>query len=438
MIPLARTASAQVTPVTFTGTNPWIAHADTDYKHFGLFYPDTSWLAGGNTNDDHFGPIDMTTFCGGGECPDGTYFFAYVSCGPSNICPTMDDHDLRDSAWTDIYQLVFLNHELTGSTISTSNTRIISLNPLDGETIVTSNATTSVDFRLTVYISPDDVGDFFTIKINFRNIDQNTILNGECTNDLDLSLGLCSEFTKTFFSGNATTTGFTGIASSTVLRRGNYRVTASLDTSTSAGGINLGFFGFLGAKSLSLSHQFIVGSSTWIGSQSQNLFSDLDNFFGTLPATTTQANAATCSPLSSSFGVRECIAFLFIPDARQLNSTMQSFRDGFLVRAPWGYVTRFFDILSSSATSSLPMIEYQFDPNGPLAGKTWTIDIGDMVAGASTALNGVTEPINHRTLRDVLEPLVYLIVAMAVIFGIITDLLGSHNSSVHEDRNKRR
>lgn len=326
-------------------------------------------------------------------------------------------------------------YDSDGGSVPITTTRIIDFNPQNDEVIdIGGMATGTVDFDIHAYINPEDLGDYLTIKIIFRNIDQNTLASGEC-GPLDFSL-LCSTYTFDIFRGNATTSGDFYYASSTVLRAGNYRVEASLDTATTFLGLNLGFFTFLGSVSDVQNHQFIVGTSTFIGNLSQTIFEQTDSFFGSLPATTTAALAAQCNPLGGNFGIRECLAFLLVPDANQLKNTFEQFRNGVLVKAPWGYVTRFITIISASTTQSLPTISYNFGSVGPLAGVEWDIDPGDMIAGAGTLLDSVEDG-NGNNIRDVLEPLVKLIVGMAVVFGIVTDLTGSHGHSVVQRDSKR-
>jgi len=321
----------------------------------------------------------------------------------------------------------------SGPAINTT-TRIIDFDPQDGEVInIGGAATGTVPFNLHAYINEDDIGNFLSIKVIFRNVDQNSLANGTC-GPLDFGL-MCSRYSFDLFRGIATTSGDFLFSSTTIMAKGNYRVEASLDTATTFLGVNLGFFTSLGAISDVKNHQFIVGSSTFIGNLSQTIFSQTDSFFASLPATTTSALAAQCNPLAGNFGIRECMAFLFIPDANALKNTFEQFRDGVLVKAPWGYLTRFVVIISATTTTALPDISYNFGPKGPLANVVWNISPSDMLAGGASLLASTTDH-NGNTIRDVLEPLVKLIVGLALVFGIVTDLTGSHGNSFRNDRNK--
>ncbi len=312
------------------------------------------------------------------------------------------------------------------------STHIISFTPSNNELITHVATTTPVTFSLHAYINEDDIGNFLTIKIIYRNIDQNTLLNAPCNVNTQIA---CSIYSFDIFRGLATTSGDFYVSTTTGLADGNYRVEASLDTATQLLGLNLGLFP--GTISDVKNHQFIVGSSTFIGNLSQTVFTETDSFFGTLQATSSSALAQNCSPLSSSFGVRECLAFLLIPDGQQINDLLVNFRDGVLIRAPWGYVTRFIVIISGTATSSLPTFTVNLGvPGSPLASSTLSFDPGDMLVGGAALLDSIQDPYSGNTMRDIFYPMIQLGVALGVILTIVMDLMGTPHAK-HKDRNQK-
>lgn len=342
------------------------------------------------------------------------------------------------SSWTNSPTVGYIKfHYVSGSPVVDTpgvdtTTHIVDFNPQNGEVVSIGGAATgTVPFDIHAYINEDDIGNFLSIKIVLRNIDQNTLASGTC-GPLDFGL-ICSSYSFDVFRGVATTSGDFYYSSSAVLAKGNYRVEAILDTATTFLGVNLGAFSFLGAISDYRNHQFIVGSSTFIGNLSQNIFQETDSFFGSLPATSTAALAAQCNPISSNFGIRECLAFLFIPDAQALKNTFEQFRDGILVKVPIGYLTRFFTIMSSSTPVTLPTISFTFG-TGPLDGDQWNISPGDMLAEGAALLSSTTDR-DGNNIRDVTEPIVKLVVGLALIFGIVHDLTGSHGASVRSKEN---
>ncbi len=312
--------------------------------------------------------------------------------------------------------------DTAGFTPINTSTHIVSFTPPDGFVATTTEATTTVDFNIHIYISPNDIGNFLTVKIQYKNIDQNTILNAPCTS-IDIA-GTCSPYTFDIFKDTATSSGDFYYASTTVLKRGNYRVEASLSTATQLFGLNLGFFTFLGAQNETQDHQFIVGSSTFIGNISQNLYKDLNSFFNTLPATTTEAMAASCNPIGGSFDVRSCFAFLLIPDAGQLSDAMTNLRKGVFQKMPFGYVTRVVDLLATTSTSSLPILSYTFQSDSPLAGDAITFDVSGYMTQAAVISSQMTSNTDHKTVWQIFETPVKLFIYLVLIFAMMRDVTG--------------
>ncbi len=331
-----------------------------------------------------------------------TYYFIAFSCNGSTAQYGTDGIDPTG---------VIDTSTITTPLVDTS-THIINLSPLN-DTIATSTGTgtTTIEISLHAYINPDDMGAIKGVHIFFENIDQNIVFS-----KLLSIIGVGNS--ATIFSGNATSSGDFYFSKSFGLPDGNYRVHATLDRSYFGVPTGIAFFD-------QKSTQFIVGTSTWLGNIRQKSFAEADQFFGTLQATTSSAMALTCNPLSSTFGIRECLSFLLVPDSSSLDDTMTSFKDGFLVRAPWGYLTRVYNIMTASTTEALPAVSFTFGA-GPLDGNTWNIDTGSMIASAGTLLDE-TKDRDGNNIRDVTESMIKMLVGIAVVFTIVMDLTGSHS-----------
>lgn len=368
-----------------------------------LYFPTSAGYASGYWNDTTV-LVNSTT-----------YYILVFSCNGSTPVLTGDNSG-------------GMGFEITGeintgdTSLSNTNTRIVSFTPVDGFVATTSNATTTVDFNLHAYVNENDIGNFLTVKINYRNIDQNSLLNAPCTS-LDIA-GTCSSYTFTLFSGTATTSGDFYFASTSVLARGNYRVEASIDTATQLLGLNLGFFTFLGAQSQVQNHQFIVGSSTFIGNISQNLFTEVDSFFGSLPATSTEALAGTCNPLGGVFDIRQCMAFLFIPDANHLKTSMENLRIGVFQKMPFGYLTRVIDLLATSSTTTLPVLSYTFQSDSPLSGDTLSFDTGAYMQQASALSAQMVSNTDGQTVWEIFALPVKLFIYLVLVFAMMKDITG--------------
>jgi hypothetical protein len=296
------------------------------------------------------------------------------------------------------------------NTFVNTATRIIAFTPSDGATLPSA---TPVNFQLDYYLNPADVGSVNSVRVTFTNIDQNAILSS------------FSNYTIEFVDTVATTSGAFTFASSTSLPNGNYRINATLERSW--------IFGYLRNPFSSIntdqSHQFVVGSSTFIGNISSNSFSAIQSIYNTFSSTSTASLSQSCNVLSG-FDTNRCLAYLFVPSSEQMNTTLTTLRSTVLQKAPWGYFNRMYVLWSTTATGTLPVISVSI-PFGNGEYGTATADMGDMIVGGVANINSIHSPKNNKTARDVLEPIVALLMAIAVIYTIVTDLTGSHKHNKH-------
>lgn len=296
-----------------------------------------------------------------------------------------------------------------------TDTHICDFIPHDG---TTTPSGVSVDFGLRAYINPADLGSILGVRIFLHNIDQNVLLlDAFSPNDLIL------------FDDNATSSGEFLFGTSTILADGNYRIKACLERTYFDGAIRNPFANLIEGAQDCQSHQFIVGSSTFIGNLSQNIFAENNEFFAGLSATSSAAMAHTCSPFGGDFDIRTCLLYLFIPDGNALNEVMENARIGIFSRMPWGYFTRVITILQNPTIGELPTFTVNI-PTG--AGSdtaelhSFEFDMADTVAGAGTLLDSIRDPIHNVSVRDVFYPFVQLTVALGVLLTILSDVAGSH------------
>lgn len=222
--------------------------------------------------------------------------------------------------------------------VTNTETRIIDFDPQD-----LSTTTSPVTFNLHGWVNEIDFNDS-NIEITFtlHNIDQNVLLAGFLSpNDIYL----LDKFV-------ATTSGDFYFSSTTPLADGNYRLNAKVQTQTDR------LWGWITDTDTidSISHQFIVGDETFIGSISQNSFTAMNEYYANSNATTTSALMDSCNPIYG-FSIGECMAYLFIPDGELLSSSLNDFREKVVTHFPLGYVTDFVRIMSTTTISSMPVLE---------------------------------------------------------------------------------
>jgi hypothetical protein len=245
-----------------------------------------------------------------------------------------------------------------------TETRIISMLPANGTTTASGQP---VYFELNGYINPDDWGKIFKIKIDFRNLDLNTIT-------ASLTFGQFSIDQNIFYSNLASSSGYFTISSTTNLVDGNYRVEARL---WNAVDFPFGLSMMLTEK-VFVQHQFIVGQATFLGNLATNMYNEMNEIFASSTATTTAASSADCNPAGWILGETKlvrCLAFLFVPDSKRVSDSMVSLYNGILRKWPLGYVTDFWAIMGTTSTTSLELFNAVIPPGIPGAGSQLTLDL---------------------------------------------------------------
>lgn len=273
-----------------------------------------------------------------------------------------------------------------GVLIVDTRTRIIDFNPAEGAILTGPE----IDFDLDVYINENDVSNNSRILIELFNIDQNQFLFSLD----DKSIVLVNEM--------ATTSGYYTYATSTNLSDGNYRVRASLTRA---------YFGILKNPFSDINdtqnHQFVVGTSTFIGNIQQNLFTDIGTIIGNTSATSTSALAGSCNPLSGQFGIINCLTFLMVPDSGQLQESFISFKENIGTHFPLGYITDFMVIMSSTTTRPLVVIDATIPSVLPGGGANVHLDLTnglDYILNATTSIYSNESASSTQTLYEITSP----------------------------------
>jgi len=236
----------------------------------------------------------------------------------------------------------------SGSPIPFSpETRIVSFTPEDSQ-IPISNPVT---FTYHAYVNPDDLGDIIGVEFSLHNIDQNVLAFPEFSPSDIIFMDQVQ----------ATTSGDFYFSTTTTLAEGNYMLEAKIARSY------LSFFGnpFSPINDTQY-HQFVVGSSTFLGSLRQDQIRKLNEIFASTTGTSTAASAQTCNPFSGSvstlfynttFNPISCISFLLIPDPVYLSQTFTSFRNTISTHFPLGFVSDFLNIMGTTTVGTLTVFK---------------------------------------------------------------------------------
>jgi len=221
-------------------------------------------------------------------------------------------------------------------------------------------------------------------------------------------------------------------ATSSILETGRYTYVAEIRYPSVLSNV-LGWWGldYLVDNGLVARKQssFVVVEPTALDDFISNMASSTEAIFGS-PGDFS-ASLDSCNPLSG-FDVRECLTGLLLPNDLQLENLITVLRANILTKAPQGYITRVVDILGAEATSSLPVINYEFGPESPLAGDNLTFDFNDTLASASVILNDtlVSNQDEPKSAMEIFMPfwnvVVYLVLLMMITHDL-TNVFGHHH-----------
>lgn len=298
---------------------------------------------------------------------------------------------------------------MTGSgpqgVVSDQRTRIISVLPVDKSTVA---STTDTLVGITGFINPDDWVEGMVVSLHLTSWN----CNGQatdvaaafttCVRDLEIHPGAGAFATTTTF--NLSPWDF-----------GTWNMTGRIGTSQYC---LLGYC--LSNKTLtSTSTSFIIGEL----SQTERVVASSTSF---LKEVLQDEDVASCNPLSGHFDILRCLALLFVPDKDSITLVLSALHDNLLTLAPWGYLTRFAEIMTNNATSTLPTFTATF-LTGANATTSLTFDMNDMLAGGSNLLDSIKDPNTGQNAKDIVLPIVQLIVFSGVVFYIVRDITHIHH-----------
>jgi len=324
-------------------------------------------------------------FTGGGLwCPYSFNFFENIN-GGNNI--------LVKGASVSIPYYV-IDTDYTSAPPDTS-TRFIDVTPVDGDTV---SSTTPVTVGSHLYINDSDYNSDQYLSITFQN-DTVSNIGGSALDAWNSAWGTGS--TGGFAEIRIPlSTGDNDVSTTTTNFVRDGRVTATYAIKSPTFWSSLWVVGglFSGNTVISTTTQFIVGEKTQFDEAIDAGDNGLAN--GILFGTTTDIigssfNADVCTV--SNFNLIGCLKGIIVPSPQAFRTMFTEAKDGFLSYFPFGYVTRFYAIVSGTATSTLPTLSLTI-PNGfPSSGSTINLSPwgklmgeGSYLATATSTQTGVT------------------------------------------------
>lgn len=297
-----------------------------------------------------------------------TYVAGYAGEGGTLNPSLVDDGTLTGIA--DIYFVIDTSNTPTPPVTDTT-TRIDAVSPYDGETVSTSTPTT---FAMDGYLNEDDYREGSRVRLKLdRNTDSQAV-------------GALVAWDAAF--GNYTTfpisaDGTIAISTTTVEqilgvdRVGLWHMYWEIQSPT----VNIFGFTFLQQTLVSTSTTYIYGETTGVDAvqiQQQTILEGLTDAM-TDPLSACQFDFTTILDFSASDNLFTCVttmvSAMVVPNQDQAQQLITGARTSFLEKAPWGYATRIYDIVSfSTATTTLPSIAVTLPAGLPGADEGRIID----------------------------------------------------------------
>lgn len=251
-----------------------------------------------------------------------------------------------------------------------TTTRIDVVEPADDEVVATSTPTT---FGMEGYLNSDDyrAGARARLKLD-RNTDSQAV-----------GALIAWEAATGNYTDFPITDGVIDISTTTVEqllgvdREGLWRMRWEIQTPR----FNIFGFSLFYDTLVSTSTTYIYGDPTGIDVIQQQQEEILEGLFDTMsdPLANCQFDLSTILDFSASDNIFSCVttmvSAMVIPNQQQAQQLIEGARSSFLEKAPWGYATRVYDIVSySTATSTLPSIAFTLPDGLPGAEREQVID----------------------------------------------------------------
>jgi hypothetical protein len=123
--------------------------------------------------------------------------------------------------------------------------------------------------------------------------------------------------------------------------------------------------------------------------------------------------------------VSTCFAYLLFPNPTEIANNTETLKNKVLTKFPIGYITRLYTILSSTGTTTIPVLSYTWaNDGGPFSGKTLSFDVDSIMVQAKGLTNEMTSNTDHKTVWDIFMPFVNLFLALFLIYSMVGDIMG--------------
>jgi len=301
---------------------------------------------------------------------------------------------------------------------STTSTRIISVRPYHKEFIASTTPefqSGSVDLEFEVYVSDGDYNEDVKLRVllgMMKVVDAPGLSVSPTVEVHALDLDIPAS-------------GFSTLVGSIVLgdTEGRYRLDASIKDSETW---LTNFFEYLRLDyfATSLAQGFVSTSTTftWGG------LNDFDEDQDSVEAILSAFDLEKCKiNLTNGFDLAGCFTSMMTPNSEYFKTWFTRTFNLISIQFPFGYVTRFIQILTDETSAPLPPLSYTFPSNFGvplLASKQFSFDWSDIVADAEVIIATESLSDNPQTVWGIMETPIRVFFSLLVFYLIMTDLVG--------------
>jgi len=292
-----------------------------------------------------------------------------------------------------------------------SSTRFISTIPVSGTTVATTST-----IGYSVYVSDDDYVDGSYVQATFYQDAEFFCQNSGAL--YDALYGACPDIGSSFTIGfsetgsrllegyNSTSTAYTFPQGGKWV--GEYKVKVPH------------LFGLFYTELIATSTLFTVGQLSAIDITRASIASTTrPNGFTNLLASSTAQVGVTCNPLSSGFSMGDCLLdVIYDPQGFDNNLTVLK------QTAPWGYAFRFYDILTSTTTTNLVVVDATLPFFGNPHIRLDLTNSLDFILNATTSQYSNVSASSTQTFYEITSSYWKIIVYVLTAFYILGRIIG--------------
>lgn len=317
----------------------------------------------------------------------------------------------------------YWNGDMSSDPDLSTGTRIVSVVPFDTQVIATS--TNSV-IGSEVFIDENDFEEGMYVEQQLvKTADVNGIYSAGA-----------SPVLYTRFYNYSLHSGYNYVSTTTdIIESGEYQLKTNIRRDSTLYNI-ASFFSYQNVFNyglvMSTTTYFIASTTSAWDDFVNDTVTQLDNFFAS-----TTLSMDSCSTWTS-FSLTGCMGIMFGYQKVPMERAFGQIKDNLARDFPFGYVTRFVEILTASTTQSIPPISYTFASDFPvsfLANQTMSYDVDTLLNEGVTVLNNDLKSTGSNPLSvwAIFQILVTWIIYLTLFFMIFNDVVQIYDYGIPHD-----